>query len=200
MWNSYIKPVWDNIAKAITDSAIFKAATKLWNSLLDAVYKVFNQIAKWWNDFKKWLGLSSNASVTVKQNVSVETETGTTDLPTVEGTEVTKPTTTTTTSKTKAPTKGSLSDTEAQINTLTTQLKDTNTEDKDTIESLKKRIAELQKIAEAQKIELGLTVEKTSTSDEVVKGSLKDIQSQLSKAKEELNLINPNDVEAVSRL
>ena len=200
MWNSYIKPVWDNIAKAITDSAIFKAATKLWNSLLDAVYKVFNQIAKWWNDFKKWLGLSSNASVTVKQNVSVETETETTDLPTVEGTEVTKPTTTTTTSKTKAPTKGSLSDTEAQINTLTTQLKDTNTEDKDTIESLKKRIAELQKIAEAQKIELGLTVEKTSTSDEVVKGSLKDIQSQLSKAKEELNLINPNDVEAVSRL
>ena len=193
MWNSYIKPVWDNIAKAITDSAIFKAATKLWNGLLDAVYKVFNQIAKWWNDFKKWLGLSSNASVTVKQNVSVETETETTDLPTVEGTEVTKPTTTTT-SKTKAPTKGSLSDTEAQINTLTTQLKDTNTEDKDTIESLKKRIAELQKIAEAQKIELGLTVEKTSTSDEVVKGSLKDIQSQLSKAKEELNLINPNDV------
>ena len=158
MWNSYIKPVWDNIAKAITDSAIFKAATKLWNGLLDAVYKVFNQIAKWWNDFKKWLGLSSNASVTVKQNVSVETETETTDLPTVEGTEVTKPTTTTTTSKTKAPTKGSLSDTEAQINTLTTQLKDTNTEDKDTIESLKKRIAELQKIAEAQKIELGLTV------------------------------------------
>jgi hypothetical protein len=45
--------------------------------------------------------------------------------------------------KTKAPTKGSLSDTEAQISTLTTQLRNTKTDDKDTIESLKKQIADL---------------------------------------------------------
>ena len=197
MWNSYIKPVWDNIAKAITDSAIFKAATKLWNNLLDAVYKVFNQIAKWWNDFKKWLGLESNATVAVKQNVTVTTDTDTTELPTVSG-DTGK--VATTTGKTKAPTKGSLSDTEAQITALTTQLRDTNTNDKDTIESLKKQIADLQKVADAQKIELGLTVEKSTTGDDVVVGSLKDIESQLSKAKEQLSLVNPQDTETVSRL
>ena len=65
-WNDYVKPVWDKIAKAITNSAIFKAAAKLWNSLLDAAYKVFNQIATWWNDFKKWLGLKADAEVKVK--------------------------------------------------------------------------------------------------------------------------------------
>ena len=197
MWNSYIKPVWDNIAKAITDSAIFKAATKLWNNLLDAVYKVFNQIAKWWNDFKKWLGLESNATVAVKQNVTVTTDTDTTELPTVNGD---SGKVATTTGKTKAPTKGSLSDTEAQITALTTQLRDTNTNDKDTIESLKKQIADLQKVADAQKIELGLTVEKSTTGDDVVVGSLKDIESQLSKAKEQLSLVNPQDTETVSRL
>ena len=41
MWDNYIKPVWDNIANAIANSAIFKSATKLWNNLLDAVHKVF---------------------------------------------------------------------------------------------------------------------------------------------------------------
>lgn len=197
MWNTYIKPVWDNIAKAITDSAIFKAATKLWNNLLDAVYKVFNQIAKWWNDFKKWLGLESNATVAVKQNVTVTTDTDTTELPTVNGD---SGKVTTTTGKAKVPTKGSLSDTEAQITALTTQLRDTDTNDKDTIESLKKQIADLQKVADAQKIELGLTVEKSTTGDDVVVGSLKDIESQLSKAKEQLSLVNPQDTETVSRL
>jgi hypothetical protein len=190
MWNSYIKPVWDNIAKAITDSAIFKAATKLWNNLLDAIHKVFTQIAKWWNDFKKWLGLESNASVTVKQNVSVETETVETNNPTVDGEEGGKKPKVTTTTK-APPTKGSLNDTEAQINALSTQLRNTNTEDKDAIEALKTQIAELQKVADAQKIELGLAVEKSTTGNDVVEGSLKDIQSQLSKAKEKLNLVNP---------
>lgn len=199
MWNSYIKPVWDNIAKAITDSAIFKAATKLWNNLLDAIHKVFTQIAKWWNDFKKWLGLESNASVTVKQNVSVETETVETNNPTVDGEEGGKKPKVTTTTK-APPTKGSLNDTEAQINALSTQLRNTNTEDKDAIEALKTQIAELQKVADAQKIELGLAVEKSTTGNDVVEGSLKDIQSQLSKAKEKLNLVNPQDTEEVSRL
>lgn len=197
MWNTYIKPVWDNIAKAITDSAIFKAATKLWNGLLDAVYKVFNQIAKWWNDFKKWLGLESNATVTVKQDVSVTTDTEETVLPTITG-DTGK--VVATGSTTKAPTKGSLSDTENQITALTTQLRNTDTNDKDTIESLKKQIADLQKVADAQKIELGLTVERSTTDDDVVVGSLKDIESQLSKAKEQLSLVNPQDTETVSRL
>ena len=195
MWTSYIKPIWDNIAKAITDSAIFKAATKLWNSLLDAVYKVFNQIANWWNDFKKWLGLESNASVTVKQNVSVTTDVEGQALPIVDGDS--GKIATTTKGKTKVPTKGSLSDTEAQINALSTQLKDTDTNDKETIEALKKQIAELQKIAEAQKIELGLAIVST---DEVVEGSLKDIETQLSKAKEQLSLVNPKDTETVAEL
>ena len=66
-----------------------------------------------------------------------------------------------------------------------------DTEDKDAIEALKTQIAELQKVADAQKIELGLAVEKSTTGNDVVEGSLKDIQSQLSKAKEKLNLVNP---------
>ena len=193
MWNTYIKPIWDNIANAITNSAIFKSAKKLWNDLLDAVYKVFNQIAKWWNVFKKWLGLEGNAQVTVKQNIEVETESS--PIPesgNVTGGKVGG------TSKSKAPTKGSLSDTEAQINALNTQLRNTSTDDKETIESLKGKIAQLQKVADAQKIELGLAIEKKE--EELVKGSLKDIQDKLSKAKEELNLINPDDVERVSEL
>lgn len=197
MWDNYIKPVWDNIANAITNSAIFKSATKLWNNLLDAVHKVFQQIAQWWNDFKKWLGLEGNAQVTVKQNVTVDTETEALDVPT---TDVGSVPTNKKEPKTKAPTKGSLSDTEAQINTLTTQLRNTNTDDKDTVESLKKQIADLQKIADAQKIELGIAVEKSTTGNDVVEGSLKDIESKLSKANEELHLVNPDDTETVARL
>ena len=197
MWNSYIKPVWDNIAKAITDSAIFKAATRLWNNLLDAIHKVFAQIAKWWNDFKKWLGLEGNASVTVKQKVSVETEKVETNNPTVESDDVDDGKKIKVTATTKAPpTKGSLNYTEAQINALSTKLRNTNTEDKDAIEALKTQIAELQKVADAQKIELGLSVPKeTSVGSETKKqikidvkpepseGSLKHLQKQIAKQK-----------------
>lgn len=212
MWNDYIKPVWEKIAKAITDSAIFKAATKLWNSLLDAVHKVFNQIAKWWNDFKKWLGLEGNAEVTVKQNVSVTGETVGTDLGTVDGTVGTASTPnvkggtngsakggTSGTSGIKGgttqkpPTKGSLADTEAQITELTAKLKNTDTKDTATIDALKKQIADLQAVADKQKIALGITVDSPD-------GSLKDIQEQLRDAKTELTLVNPEDTEKVKEI
>ena len=199
MWNSYIKPVWDNIANAITNSSIFKAATKLWNSLMDAIYKVFKQISKWWNDFLDWLGIGGSSTVTVKQDVSIDTS-GDSNYVSPE----VKPTTSTTTkgkggkgssTKKEAPVKGSLSDTEAQISALQAQLKNTNTNDTETINSLKARIAELQKVADQQKIELGLVTPTTIPS-----GSLKDIQSQLSKAKEQLQLVNPEDVAQVEEL
>ena len=194
MWNSYIKPVWEKISRAITDSAIFKAAAKLWNSLLNAVHKVFEQIAKWWNDFKKWLGLDGNATITTKQEVSITGDTSVTDLGNVDGsvgtygtpdtnikggaggkvgTSGSKGGKSTSTSTTKAePTKGSLNDTEAQISALQSQLKNTDTNDKEAVAALRAKIAELQKIAEAQKIELGLTIPKSAAPE----GSLKDIQ------------------------
>ena len=199
MWNNYIKPVWDNIANAITNSSIFKAATKLWNSLMDAIYKVFKQISKWWNDFLDWLGIGGSSKVTVKQDVSIDTS-GDSNYVSPE----VKPTTSTTTkgkggkgssTKKEAPVKGSLSDTEAQISALQAQLKNTNTNDTETINSLKARIAELQKVADQQKIELGLV---TPTS--IPSGSLKDIQNQLSKAKEQLQLVNPEDASQVEEL
>ena len=199
LWNDYVKPVWDKIANAITNSAIFKAATKLWNGLLDAVYKVFNQIAKWWNDFKKWLGMESNAQVTVKQNVSVETETidtGTGDKITDGGTVKVKTPKMKGGSAKEAPTKGSLDDTEAQITELTTRLKNTDTSDTETINNLRSQIADLQKVADRQKIELGLTVQK----DSIPEGSLKDIQEKLARAKGALQLVNPDDTDEVTRL
>ena len=199
MWNNYIKPVWDNIANAITNSAIFKAASKLWNSLLDAIHKVFKQIAEWWNDFLEWLGIGGSAKVAVKQEVSVDTQ--------VDDNYVSPEVTPTTTSgvktpkggstpKKEAPVKGSLSDTEAQINALQAQLKNTNTNDTEAINSLKARIAELQKVADQQKIELGLVTPPSA----IPSGSLKDIQSQLSKAKEQLQLVNPDDTLKVEEL
>lgn len=199
LWNDYVKPVWDKIANAITNSAIFKAATKLWNGLLDAVYKVFNQIAKWWNDFKKWLGMESNAQVTVKQNVSVETETidtGTGDKITDGGTGKVKTPKVKGGSAKESPTKGSLDDTEAQITELTTRLKNTDTSDTETINNLRSQIADLQKVADRQKIELGLTVQK----DSIPEGSLKDIQEKLARAKGALQLVNPDDTDEVTRL
>ena len=199
LWNDYVKPVWDKIANAITNSAIFKAATKLWNGLLDAVYKVFNQIAKWWNDFKKWLGMESNAQVTVKQNVSVETETidtGTGDKITDGGTGKVKTPKVKGGSEKESPTKGSLDDTEAQITELTTRLKNTDTSDTETINNLRSQIADLQKVADRQKIELGLTVQK----DSIPEGSLKDIQEKLARAKGALQLVNPDDTDEVTRL
>ena len=202
LWNDYVKPVWDKIANAITNSQIFKTATKLWNSLLDAVYKVFNQIAKWWNDFKKWLGMEGNAEVSVKQKVSVETEnvdSGTGDKITdtkVGGTKKVKATGTKTETTTKAPTKGSLDETEAQITKLTTQLKNTDTNDTATVDALKKQIADLQKVADQQKIELGLTVKK----EDAPKGSLKDVQDKLSKANTALQLVSPDDTDEVEKL
>lgn len=199
MWNNYIKPVWDNIANAITNSAIFKAASKLWNSLLDAIHKVFKQIAEWWNDFLEWLGIGGSAKVAVKQEVSVDTQ--------VDDNYVSPEVTPTTTSgvktpkggstpKKEAPVKGSLSDTEAQINALQAQLKNTNTSDTEAINSLKARIAELQKVADQQKIELGLVTPPSALPS----GSLKDIQNQLSKAKEQLQLVNPDDTLKVEEL
>ena len=199
MWNNYIKPVWDNIANAITNSAIFKAASKLWNSLLDAIHKVFKQIAEWWNDFLEWLGIGGSAKVAVKQEVSVDTQVNDNYV----SPEVT-PTTTSgvktpkggSTPKKEAPVKGSLSDTEAQINALQAQLKNTNTNDTEAINSLKARIAELQKVADQQKIELGLVTPPSALPS----GSLKDIQNQLSKAKEQLQLVNPDDTLKVEEL
>lgn len=199
MWNNYIKPVWDNIANAITNSAIFKAASKLWNSLLDAIHKVFKQIAEWWNDFLEWLGIGGSAKVAVKQEVSVDTQ--------VDDNYVSPEVTPTTTfgvktpkggstTKKEAPVKGSLSDTEAQINALQAQLKNTNTNDTEAINSLKARIAELQKVADQQKIELGLVTPPSALPS----GSLKDIQNQLSKAKEQLQLVNPDDTLKVEEL
>ena len=199
MWNNYIKPVWDNIANAITNSAIFKAASKLWNSLLDAIHKVFKQIAEWWNDFLEWLGIGGSAKVAVKQEVSVDTQ--------VDDNYVSPEVTPSTTSgvktpkggstpKKEAPVKGSLSDTEAQINALQAQLKNTNTNDTEAINSLKARIAELQKVADQQKIELGLVTPPSALPS----GSLKDIQNQLSKAKEQLQLVNPDDTLKVEEL
>ena len=199
MWNNYIKPVWDNIANAITNSAIFKAASKLWNSLLDAIHKVFKQIAEWWNDFLEWLGIGGSAKVAVKQEVSVDTQ--------VDDNYVSPEVTPTTTSgvktpkggstpKKEAPVKGSLSDTEAQINALQAQLKNTNTNDTEAINSLKARIADLQKVADQQKIELGLVTPPSALPS----GSLKDIQNQLSKAKEQLQLVNPDDTLKVEEL
>ena len=199
LWNDYVKPVWEKIAKAITDSAIFKAAVKLWNGLMDAVNKVFNYIAKLWNDFKKWLGLESDAKVTVKPSVSIDTSDVSTDLGTVDGGSGTSGKTTkvkTATQKKVAPVKGSLDATESQINSLTSKLKNTDTNDKEAVASLKKQIAELQKVADAQKIQLGLTVESAKNPE----GSLKDIQDKLSKAKESLNLVNPNDAEAIAKI
>ena len=218
MWNSYIKPVWEKISRAITDSAIFKAAAKLWNSLLNAVHKVFEQIAKWWNDFKKWLGLDGNATITTKQEVSITGDTSVTDLGNVDGsvgtygtpdtnikggaggkvgTSGSKGGKSTSTSTTKAePTKGSLNDTEAQISALQSQLKNTDTNDKEAVAALRAKIAELQKIAEAQKIELGLTIPKSAAPE----GSLKDIQDKLSKAYEQLNLVDPSNAEEIEAL
>lgn len=202
-WNDYVKPVWDKIAKAITNSAIFKAAAKLWNSLLDAAYKVFNQIATWWNDFKKWLGLKADAEVKVKQKVTVETEqvdSGTGGVITDSGTNIKGgkiPKVRNSTNNTKeAPTKGSLNETEAKISELTTKLKNTDTNDTKTVEDLKKQIAELQKVADKQKIELGITVVKSDTPE----GSLKDIQEKLSKANNALQLVSPSDTEEVEKL
>jgi len=166
--------VWEKIAKAITDSAIFKAAVKLWNGLMDAVNKVFNYIAKLWNDFKKWLGLESDAKVTVKPSVSIDTSDVSTDLGTVDGGSGKSGKTTkvkTAIQKKVAPVKGSLDETESQINSLTSKLKNTDTNDKEAVASLKKQIAELQKVADAQKIQLGLTVESAKNPE----GSLKDI-------------------------
>lgn len=203
-WNDYVKPVWDKIAKAITNSAIFKAAAKLWNSLLDAAYKVFNQIATWWNDFKKWLGLKADAEVKVKQKVTVETEqvdSGTggviTDSGTnIKGGKIPKVGNNSTNNTKEAPTKGSLNETETKISELTTKLKNTDTNDTKTVEDLKKQIAELQKVADKQKIELGITVVKSDTPE----GSLKDIQEKLSKANNALQLVSPSDTEEVEKL
>lgn len=205
MWNNYIKPVWDNIANAITNSAIFKAASKLWNSLLDAIHKVFKQIAEWWNDFLDWLGIGGGAKVAVKQEVSVDTKVDDNyvspevDPVTNSGMKTPNGGNTSNSGKStkkEAPVKGSLSDTEAQINALQAQLKNTNTNDTEAINSLKTRIAELQKVADQQKIELGLVTPKASTPI----GSLKDIQNKLSEAKGQLQLVDPNDVAKVEEI
>lgn len=195
LWNDYVKPVWDKIANAITNSAIFKTATKLWNNLLNAVYKVFNQIATWWNDFKKWLGMESD--VKVKQKVSIETENIDTggNITDSKLTPIVGKTTKITPTK-ETPTKGSLNETETKITELSTQLKNTDTNDTSTIENLKKQIAELQKVADKQKIELGITIEQVGTPE----GSLKDIQEKLSKANSALQLVNPDDTEEVEKL
>lgn len=192
LWNDYVKPVWDKITNVITNSQIFKTAAKLWNGLLDAVYKVFNQIAKWWNDFKKWLGLEGNAEVKVKQDVSIKTETDDSGI----GDKIISTPTSKVMSTSKAPTKGSLEDTEAQITRLTTQLKNTDTNDTATVDALKKQIADLQKVADKQKIELGLTIEKES----IPEGSLNDIQDKLSKANTALQMVSPEDIDKIEKL
>lgn len=175
LWVEGIKPYWDAIVNAITNSAIFKKAAAIWNAIKDAAYKAIKYVTDLWDKFMEWLGLSSKKAAPV-----VKPKVDTTELDKVNLTPETKKG-----GKTKTKIDYDTSSLEAykkQLQDLQNKLTKKNLSLVD-IEKTKKEIDALEQKIEEKEIELGIKPKK---------GSLEYIDNQISKLDSKIKKLNPS--------
>ena len=189
LWNDYVKPYWDAITKAITNSAIYKTCKKIWGAIVDFVSKAIKFIKDLWNSFLEWLGISVS-----KEKPVIKPTVDTSDIEQVPG--LTDPKGG---GKTKVPKggkvggssggssvkieydTGSLEYYQAQLQKLQKKLTSKKLTLVD-IEKTKKEIEDLEKVIEQKEIELGLKPKD---------GSIAYIEAQISKIDQRIKQLNP---------
>jgi len=171
MWEA-VKPYWDAMVNMVTNSAIYKAVTKIWQAIYDFIAKVINKIRKIWSGFMKELGIETKK---VKEEIS--------DTKPVK-TDVNVNTNINNTSKTKSKIdydKGSLEYYKKELQ----KLEDKLTKKKLSLIDVDKTKAEIEKvkaIIEKKEIELGIKAKD---------GSLEAIENEISKIDSKLKKLNP---------
>jgi len=189
LWNDYVKPYWDAITKAITNSAIYKTCKKIWGAIVDFVSKAIKFIKDLWNSFLEWLGIS-----VTKEKPVIKPTVDTSDIEAVPG--LTEPKGG---GKTKTPKAGktggssgsssvkieydtgSLEYYQAQLQKLQKKLTSKKLSLVD-IEKTKKEIEDLEKIIEDKEIELGIKPKE---------GSIAYIEAEISKIDTRIKQLHP---------
>ncbi len=181
MWEA-VKPYWDAMVNMVTNSAIYKAATKIWQSIYNFIAKVINKIRRLWSGFMKMLGIEVGK---VKEEIS--------DTKPVEA-DVKVNTNTNNTSKTKTKIdydKGSLEYYKKELQKLEDKLSKKKLSLID-VEKTKAEIEKVKAIIEKKEIELGIKAKD---------GSLEAIDAEISKIDEKLKKLNPTiDVAEINDL
>ena len=166
----YFRKGWANLINAVGNNALVRNVTKIFNKAVDIVLKAIAKIKSLWNDFLKWLGLSSTKVETPKVKFETVSETDTETITTTptggggkgsKGGKATKATST----KTKTYLAGSLEDLEHQLSELQRKYKGGLI--KITPDDYKKQVDDLERQIKEKKIELQLEVD--------VKGALKQL-------------------------
>ena len=193
----YFRKGWANLINAVGNNVLVRNITKIFNKAVDIVLKAIAKIKSLWNDFLKWLGLSSTKVETPKVKFEQVQEAGTetvTSTPTGggkskggKGSKTTK-----TTVKVEAK-EGSLGWLEKKLSDLQNQYK--NGLIKITPDDYKQQVEDLERQILAKKIELGIEID--------VKGALKQLSILLGneheieakiKADDPKNLIKQLDI------
>lgn len=168
MWEA-VKPYWDAMVNMITNSAIYKAVTKIWQSIYDFIAKVIRKIRKIWSNFMKELGIETEK---VKEEITDNTKPVETDVKV----------NTNNTTKTKIDyEKGSLEYYKKELQ----KLQDKLTKKKLSLIDIEKTKADIEKvkaIIDKKEIELGIKAKD---------GSLEAIDAEISKIDEKLKKLNP---------
>ena len=174
LWVEGIKPYWDAIVNAITNSAIFKKAAAIWTAIKDAAFKAIKYVTDLWNKFMEWLGLASK-----KEQPTIK--------PQVDTSEIDKLNITNTDKKTKTTKQkidydtGSLEYYKKQLQSLQDKLQKKNISLIDA-KKINEEIDKIQAKIEEKEIELGIKPKK---------GSLEDIDNQISKIDQKIKKLNP---------
>lgn len=174
----YFRKGWANLINAVGNNALVRNITKIFNKAVDIVLKAIAKIKSLWNDFLKWLGLSTTKVETPKVKFEQVQETGTeTITATPTGGGKGKGSKGSKTSKTTAkvePVKGSLGDLEKRLSELQSKYK--NGLIKLTPDDYKKQVDDLEREILSKKIELGIEID--------VKGALKQLSIVLGNEQE----------------
>lgn len=165
----YFRKGWANLINAVGNNALVRNVTKIFNKAVDIVLKAIAKIKSLWNDFLKWLGLSTTKVEAPKVKFETVSETDTETITTTptgggkgsKGGKATKATST----KTKTYAAGSLEDLEQKLSELQRKYKGGLI--KITPDDYKKQVDDLERQIKEKKIELQLEVD--------VKGALKQL-------------------------
>ena len=174
LWDN-VKPLWDSLVNAITNSAIYQACAKIFKAIYDTAIKVIRGISDAWHSFLQWLGVESKKPATKEVKINVDTS----ELNKID--EATKGTTTTTKTGGKKAIefdKGSLEYYKHELQDLEKRLTSKKLSPVD-VEKTKKEIENIKGIIEQKEIELGVRAKPGSL--EYIEGQISEVDSKLRK-------------------
>lgn len=174
MWE-YVKPQWDALVNAITNSAIYKACVKIFQAIYRVVANVINKISKLWHTFLAWLGLETSKPKTADVKINVDDK----ELEKIDATvSEDKSKKTGGKAKTIEFDKGSLEYYKQQLANLEKRLTNKKLSVID-LEKTKQEIEKIKLIISKKEVELGIKAKPGSL--EAIEAEINDIDSKLRK-------------------